>query len=89
MITREQCNGCEDDFYNVEGHSMSGRCWSAKTGKMKVRYRTGTWTMPASPGAFTKVRVPTCYRQKWQHYSDRLPDFVKAGDVVRPRKETR
>jgi hypothetical protein len=84
-VTLEQCRGCEDDFYNHGGRSTTGRCWSATTGEMKVRYRTGTWTMPASPGAFTEVRVPTCYRQKGSHYSDRLPNFVKAEDVVRLR----
>jgi len=35
MIPREACRGCHDDFYN----RPDGRCWSAKTGEMKTRYR--------------------------------------------------
>ena len=89
MITRDECRGCEDDFYNVPGRTFdkSGRCWSAKDGTMKERYVTGTWTMPDSRGAFTEVLVPSCYHRKGSHYSDRLPNFVKAEDVNRRKRE--
>lgn len=87
MITREQCRGCEDDFYNHAGRSSSGRCWSAESGTMKVRFRLGTWTLPASPRAFTEMEVPSCRREKGFHFYDKLPDFVKAEDVVRMTRE--
>lgn len=84
MITREQCRGCEDDFYNSD-RSTTGRCWSSETGKMVTRYQIGTWTEPARPGAFTEVKRPSCYRQKGSAFYDKLPSFVKAADVVRLR----
>lgn len=83
MITREQCRGCNDDFYN--GRTNIGgddRCWSAKGGRMAKRYAIGTWTAPTVPFAFTEVRVPSCYRQKGTHYTDKLPDFVKLSEVA-------
>lgn len=85
MISLKQCRGCEEDFYNSD-RGQNGRCWMHESGTMKTRFRTGTWTMPASKGAFTEVVVPSCYRQKGQHYSDSVPNFVKAEDIIRSNR---
>lgn len=79
----KHCRGCEDDFYNDRNPMGVKRCWHADSAKVVVRYRTGTWTLPTTKGAFTEVRVPNCYRQKGQHFTSTLPDFVKREDVVR------
>ena len=89
MITLEQCRGCEDDFYNGNNPLGIQRCWSAATGEIVKRYAIGTWTMPASPGAFTEVEVPNCYRRKGEHYYRELPYFVKQSDVRRRNDEVK
>ena len=90
MITLEQCRGCTDDFYNAGNNPMGvQRCWSAATGEIVTRYAIGTWTMPASRGAFAEVEVPSCYRRKGEHYFRELPDFVKAEDVRRSTDRAR
>ncbi len=86
MIPLARCSGCRDDFYNRKNPLGVSRCWFAKTGRMVKRYATGTWTMPASKGAFTEVRVPSCYNRTGTHYTDRLPHFVKAEDVIRSKR---
>lgn len=87
MIRLEACRGCRDDFYNGRQNIDGGtRCWSAKTGKMKTRYRTGISTMPTEKGAFTEVRVPSCYHQSGYAFSDRVPDFVRREDIVRKKR---
>lgn len=88
MITLDACRGCHDDFYNQPGHALDGkRCWSAKSGEMVTRYKIGTWTQPDAKGAFTKVRVPSCYRQPSQYaYYTSLPDFVKVSDLNRAKR---
>lgn len=84
MIERAQCLGCNDDFYNQPGNAGSGdRCWSAESGVMKTRYRIGTWTAPTERKAFAEEQRPSCYRVKGAALYDKLPDFVKAEDVVR------
>lgn len=83
MITREQCRGCEDDFYNQGNNSMTGRCWAAESGSMVVRFRIGTWVRPDQPGAFTELTLPSCYSKKGAHFYPKLPDFVKNEDVIR------
>lgn len=84
MIRRDACKGCREDHYNQPGNSTEGRCWSAKTGEMVKRFRLGWWTQPDAKGAYTEVTVPDCYNQRGQYaYHARLPDFVKAEDVVR------
>lgn len=82
MIPLEACHGCTDDFYN--GHNELGvkRCWHAEGSRVVTRYRIGIHTLPTTPGAFAQVKVPTCYRQKGQAFTNRLPDFVRLEDVV-------
>lgn len=85
MKTTDACRGCEDDFYNDRNPLGVKRCWHVDTAQIVTKYRIGTWTTPTTPGAFTRVRVPGCYRKKGQHYCEKLPDFVKPKDVRRER----
>ena len=82
MIARGACHGCYDDFYN----KPDSRCWSAKAGRMMTRFKLHYLQAPTEPRAFTEVRAPSCYRTPNAFvYYDKLPDFVKLADVVRPR----
>lgn len=85
MIDDRHCRGCTDDFYNGRNPAGVQRCWHLSSAELVTRYRIGTWTMPASPGAFTEVEVASCYRRVGEHFYARLPDFVRAEDVVRRR----
>jgi hypothetical protein len=87
-ITLRQCQSCRNDFYN--GHNELGvkRCWSAKDGKIVVRYRIGVHTLPTQPGAFTKVKVPDCYHCDGYEFYQSLPTFVRARDVVRSKRNS-
>jgi hypothetical protein len=91
MIARSACSGCHDDFYNGRTNCDGGdRCWSAKAGVMKTRYRIHYMTAPTQKGAFAKVRVPSCYRQVNSYvFYDALPSFVKASDLNRERRVSR
>lgn len=79
-MDKTNCRGCVDDVYNG---GLADECWSFKRAQIVTRYRTGIWTLPDSKGAFVEMRVPTCYRQKGYSFSDRLPDFVRAENVIR------
>jgi hypothetical protein len=52
-----------------------------KSAKMVTRYRIGTWTRPTEPGAFERVKVYECRREKGYSLYTALPDFVKPEDV--------
>lgn len=83
MIPRHNCVGCRDDFYN----NPESRCWSAKDGVMKTRYRIHFMQVPTAKGAFTQVKAPSCYHQVNAYvYSDSLPSFVKASDLNRAKR---
>lgn len=83
MADKQNCLGCEDNFYNGNNPLGVASCWSLKDAKLVTRWRTGTWTMPTQAGAFTEMRVHNCYRQKGYHFTDKLPDF--AIDPIRLR----
>jgi hypothetical protein len=81
----KHCHGCRNDFYNHRGVE-AGPCWSAKDAEIVTRYRIHYMTAPTQKGAFTKVRVPNCYHEVNNGvFYHKLPDFVKASDLSRPR----
>lgn len=85
MISSSACAGCRDNFYNQGGQ----RCWSAESGKMITRYRIHFMTRPDEPGAYTKVRAPSCYRQSNNYvFHNTLPSFVKAKDLNRANRKS-
>lgn len=86
MKTTEPCRGCTDDFYNGRANVSGTTCWNLAAAKIVKRFRIHRDTMPATPGAYTQVMVPDCYRQPGYSHHEKLPDFVKAKDVIRPRK---
>lgn len=87
MITLEACSGCRDDFYNRRSDGC--RCWSAKDAKIETRFRIYYMTAPTEKGAFTKVRVPSCYHQANGYvFYKSLPDFVKSSDLNRAKRRT-
>ncbi len=87
MITREQCHGCHNDFYNQPGNALDGkRCWSAADGEMVTRFKIGTWTEPTQKGAFTKVKVPSCYHATGSAFYKSLPEFVNPSDLNRAKR---
>ena len=79
--TRADCAGCREDFYNHGGNSMTGQCWLLKKAKVVTRYKIHRDAMPATPGAFKKVQVPSCYTDagtpKQFYYESTLPTFAR------------
>jgi hypothetical protein len=86
VIPVSECRGCYDDFYNGRTNiGGSKRCWSAESGKMMTRYAIHFMTRPTEPGAFEKVRRPSCYRQvNNRMFVNKLP-----AHAVKPRTEKR
>lgn len=70
-MDKSKCIGCRENFYNQPGNSNTGECWLLKSATVKWRWQTGVWTMPLSPGAFQRVRVPSCYRKQGYVYTDK------------------
>lgn len=86
MIAQSECVGCTDNFYNSE-MGRNGRCWNAETGVMMTRYQIHINQVPDAPGAYTKVRKPSCYRQSGRNvFHNSLPSFVKASDLNRAKR---
>jgi hypothetical protein len=84
MIPIAECRGCYDDFYNGP-RGQNGRCWMASDGKMMTRYAIHYMTRPTEPGAFTKVKRPSCYHQVNNlMFVNTLPEHA-----VKPRAERR
>jgi hypothetical protein len=85
MVTKDNCRGCRDDFYNDRNPLGVKECWMFKAAKLVDRYRTHRDAMPASKGAFAEVRVPSCFNQTGVYFVKTVPDFVKPEDIVRAK----
>ncbi len=72
------CNGCRDDFYNINTDFGKGECWTLETAKIVTRYKLGWWTPPKSKDNFTKVKTYNCNNAsgKYVLYKE-LPKHIK------------
>lgn len=63
IISKSDCAGCTNDFYN--GHNPHGiaECWHFKTARPVNRLRIGVWQNPPYDRDATIV-VPNCRTEK-------------------------
>lgn len=66
----KHCAGCHDDFYNVQGNSEKGRCWSLP--EMKLIWRKEVHIDQRPPWNQKAKRLPACYHR--QRYVYVAPD---------------
>ena len=77
MKDKKHCNGCRDDFYNGRTNFGGGKtCWSLPKSTIVTRYRIHRDQVPTQTGAFTKMRVRSCYNNPPWFYYEKLPDFA-------------
>lgn len=57
----QHCVGCRDDFYNHNGNSPSGKCWSLPS--MKLDWRKEVHVDQRPPWTQKAKRLPTCYHR--------------------------
>lgn len=78
------CRGCDDNFYNLDGNSTTGRCWLLERAKLVTRYRIGWWTQPTQTGAYQKVETYDCHHAPGKYaLHEELPDFITAEERER------
>ena len=61
-ITKQDCVGCDNDFYNGKNPHGVSECWSFKDAVMVPRIRVGVWQNP--PYQLKTVKVPQCRHEK-------------------------
>ena len=68
-ITKHDCNGCEDDFYNGKNPYGVKECMRFKDSKIVSRRAVPVSQAP--PWKQKKENVPDCYRRKGYYYTDK------------------
>jgi len=61
-ITKEQCEGCENDFYNGKNPYNVEECWSFKDAKIIKRKKVALHDIP--PWNWKPKLFPSCYKKK-------------------------
>lgn len=68
-VTKQDCVGCEDDFYNHRtGFDGATECWNLKSATMKMRKRVHINDVP--PWNHKPEKMPSCYRVKQYVFVD-------------------
>lgn len=69
-ITKEDCAGCENDFYNCGGvNGNTKNCWSFERAEMTLGRVLSIHTLPKHYSGKFKP-IPSCYNQK-QYFVER------------------
>lgn len=77
-MTKQDCKGCRDDFYNGTGAT---ECWMFKDAKLITRYAIGFWTPMDTARNLREVVKPQCYHEQGSSrtvYMNAVPDHLRA-----------
>lgn len=61
-VTKRDCVGCENDFYNGKNPLGVNECWSFKDATLVKRIRIGVWQPPPYKGK--PISVPSCRHER-------------------------
>lgn len=57
----KHCSGCRDDFYNYNGNSPNGRCWSLPSMQLVFKKEVSVDQRP--PWTQKAKKLPDCYHR--------------------------
>ena len=66
-ITKQDCNGCNDDFYNGNNPYGIKECWCFKDAKMVMKKKIGINERPPYDHIHSEL-YPDCYKKKGYVY---------------------
>ncbi len=67
-MTKRDCSGCEDNFYNGNNNLGVKECWNFTSAKMIKRKQVGMNDVP--PWTWEPETYPSCYRKKGYVFID-------------------
>ncbi len=78
-MTKSDCRGCHDDFYNHGGMALDGKqCWSFDAKKpLKVRFYIHRDSPMGEKCNYEKRRVPECWHPQIGAMLDKIPSYAK------------
>lgn len=76
-VTKRDCAGCEQNFYNGNNPMGITECWSLKSAEFKTRFRLSVHTPMGNRAGYNKERRPNCYQQKGYVFLDQIPNYAK------------
>ena len=72
-MKKQDCNGCEQNFYNGNNPYNIQECWDFPRAKIVSRIQIGHWENPPYKNKMI-IEKPNCYQQKGEHYIN--PDSI-------------
>ena len=75
---KKYCVGCREDYYNHDGNSNTGECWSFDSAKLVTKYCIGWWTPQDEASNFWKVKTNSCHTEPGRvAFYDELPKHLR------------
>jgi hypothetical protein len=77
-VTKKDCVGCRDNFYNSFNLYGIKDCWSFdKKKKLETKYELSIHTPMNIKSAYLKVKVPDCYHKQGYVLCKKIPDYAR------------
>lgn len=77
-MTKKDCIGCEDNFYNGNNPYGVQECWCFdKKKKLETRFRLSVDTCMDCRAGYTKFKKPPCFHQKRFVFLKAIPSYAR------------
>jgi len=77
LKTKQDCSGCDSNFYNGNNSMGVKECWLYKDAKLKHKFAIGWWVSQGEPSNFYKTLKLNCYTETGRvDYLDKLPTHL-------------
>lgn len=77
-MTKKDCIGCYNNFYNGNNNLGVKECWSFDRKKKCVtKFRLSIHTPMNIKSAYQKVKIPPCYHMTGFVHCNQIPDYAR------------
>ena len=75
---KKYCAGCREDYYNHNGNSTTGECWSFESAKCVKKFCIDWWTPMDRKENFYEVTTNSCHIETGKRlFLDKLPEHLR------------
>lgn len=76
-VTKQDCVGCRNNFYNGNNDMGIKECWSLPSAKFVTKFQLDYNTPVNQKDAYVKRTVPHCYQKIGYIFVDKIPSYAK------------
>ena len=77
---KKYCSGCDNDYYNHDNKSTTGKCWNFESAKICKKFAIGWWIAMDKKENFHIVTTNSCHSEIGKTaFLDKLPRHLEVN----------